>query len=143
MSATTFGWLVLLFPLLGTVTLAFGFRRLPGRTAGWIGTGAIALAFVAAVGALIALQGEAPAHRELTSSLWNYAVTAGIDAHVSILVDPLSVYMILVVAGISTLIHLYSVSYLEEDRGFARYFSYLNFFVFRCSCSSSPATSCC
>jgi NADH-quinone oxidoreductase subunit L len=130
MSATTFGWLVLLFPLLGTVTLAFGFRRLPGRTAGWIGTGAIALAFVAAVGALIALQGEAPAHRELTSSLWNYAVTAGIDAHVSILVDPLSVYMILVVAGISTLIHLYSVSYLEEDRGFARYFSYLNFFVF-------------
>jgi NADH-quinone oxidoreductase subunit L len=49
---------------------------------------------------------------------------------VSILVDPLSVYMILIVSGISTMIHLYSISYLQEDRGFARYFAYLNFFVF-------------
>jgi NADH-quinone oxidoreductase subunit L len=130
MSATTYGWLVLLFPLLGTLVIGFGFRVLPGRTAGWIGTAAIALAFLAALGALISMQGEPPAHRELTSSLWNYAVTVGIDAHASILVDPLSVYMILIVSGISTMIHLYSVSYLEEDRGFARYFAYLNFFVF-------------
>ena len=48
----------------------------------------------------------------------------------SILVDPLSVFMILVVSGVSTLIHLYSVSYMDRDRGFVRYFSYLNFFVF-------------
>ncbi len=130
MSATTYGWLVLLFPLLGTLVIGFGFRSLPGRSAGWIGTAAIGLAFLAALGALIKMQGNAPSNRELSSSLWNYAVTAGIDAHVSILVDPLSVYMILVVTGISTMIHLYSVSYLEEDRGFARYFSYLNFFVF-------------
>ena len=39
-------------------------------------------------------------------------------------------FMILIVSGISTMIHLYSISYLEEDRGFARYFAYLNFFVF-------------
>ncbi len=134
MSATAWGWLVLLFPLLGTLVIGFGFRvipkSLPPRSAGWIATGAIGLAFVAALGALVEMQGNAPAHRELTSSLWNYAVTVGINAHVSILVDPLSVYMILVVTGISTMIHLYSVSYLEEDRGFARYFSYLNFFVF-------------
>jgi NADH-quinone oxidoreductase subunit L len=129
-SATTFGWLVLLFPLLGTLVIGFGFRSLPGRSAGWIATAAIGLAFLAALGALIKLQGHAPAHRELNSSLWNYAVTVGIDAHLSILVDPLSVYMILVVTGISTMIHLYSVSYLTEDRGFARFFSYLNFFVF-------------
>ena len=44
--------------------------------------------------------------------------------------DPLSVYMILIVTGISTLIHLYSVSYMDEDRGYARFFAYLNFFVF-------------
>ncbi len=130
MSATTCGWLVLLFPLLGTLVIGFGFRVLPGRTAGWIGTAAIGLAFLAALGALIKLQGHAPSGRELNSSLWSYAVTVGIDAHVSILVDPLSVYMILVVTGISTMIHLYSISYLEEDHGFARYFSYLNFFVF-------------
>ncbi len=48
----------------------------------------------------------------------------------SILVDPLSVFMILVVTGISTTIHLYSVSYMDADKGFARYFAYLNFFVF-------------
>ena len=48
----------------------------------------------------------------------------------SILVDPLSVFMILVVTGVSTLIHLYSISYMDGDRGFARYFAYLNFFVF-------------
>ena len=78
MSATTFGWLVLLFPLLGTLIIAFGFRTLPGRYAGWIGTAAIGLAFVAALGALIAMQGHSPSHRELESSLWDYAATVGI-----------------------------------------------------------------
>src|SRR6202023_2212247 len=129
-STTTFAWLALAMPLLGTVVIALGYHSLPGRSAGWIGTAAIFLSFVAAVGALISLQHHAPAHRQLTSSLWSYAVTAGIDARMSILVDPLSVFMILVVSGISTLIHLYSVSYMESDRGFARYISYLNFFVF-------------
>ncbi len=130
MSATTYGWLVLLFPLLGTLVIGLGYRALPGRSAGWVGTGAIFLAFLSALGALIALQGHAPAHRQIVSSLWNYASTVGVDARMSILVDPLSVFMILIVTGVSTLIHLYSVSYMTEDRGFARYFAYLNFFVF-------------
>ncbi len=130
MSTTTWGWLVLAFPLLGTLITGFGFRALHGRTAGWIGTGAIFLAFLAALGTLISLQGHAAADRELTSSLWNYASTVGVDAQMSILVDPLSVFMILIVTGVSTMIHLYSVSYMDGDRGFNRYFSYLNFFVF-------------
>ena len=130
MTTATFGWLVLLFPLLGTLIIAFGYRSLPGRSAGVIGTGAIALAFLAALGALISLQGHSSDHRELTSSLWSYANTVGVNAQVSILVDPLSVFMILIVSGISSMIHLYSISYMDEDRGFARYFSYLNFFVF-------------
>src|SRR6202167_4337449 len=130
MSTTTYGWLVLAFPLLGTLITAFGFRVLPGRSAGWIGTAAIFLAFLAALGALISLQGHASGDRQIVSSLWSYASTAGIDAQLSILVDPLSVFMILVVSGVSTLIHLYSISYMARDRGFVRYFSYLNFFVF-------------
>jgi len=133
MGATTYGWLVLAFPLAGMLVISLGYRRLQAISplaAGWVGTAAIFLAFLAALGALISLQGLAPAHRELSSSLWNYASTVGIDAQASILVDPLSVYMILVVTGISTLIHLYSVSYMEGDRGFARYFAYLNYFVF-------------
>ncbi len=130
MSQTTYGWLVLAFPLLGTLTIALGYRKLPGRSAGWIGTGAIFLAFLAALGALMEMQGHAPEHRQVVSSLWSYASTVGVDAQMSILVDPLSVFMILVVTGVSTLIHLYSISYMTEDRGFARYFAYLNFFVF-------------
>jgi NADH-quinone oxidoreductase subunit L len=130
MSQTTYGWLVLAFPLLGTLTIGLGYRKLPGRSAGWIGTAAIFLAFLAALGALLEMQGHAADHRQAVSSLWNYASTVGIDAQMSILVDPLSVFMILVVSGVSTLIHLYSISYMTEDRGFARYFAYLNFFVF-------------
>ncbi|HEV3318580.1 MAG TPA: NADH-quinone oxidoreductase subunit L [Solirubrobacteraceae bacterium] len=130
MATTTWGWLVLLFPLLGTLIIGFGYRVLPGRSAGVIGTAAIGLAFVAALGALISLESHSTSNQELTSTLWNYANTVGVNAKVSILVDPLSVFMILIVSGISSMIHLYSISYLEEDRGFARYFAYLNFFVF-------------
>jgi NADH-quinone oxidoreductase subunit L len=134
MSTTTYGWLVLAFPLLGTLITAFGYRffqnSLPPNTAGWVGTAAIFLAFLAALGTLISLQAHASDHRQLVSSLWNYASTVGINAQMSILVDPLSVFMILTVTGVSTLIHLYSISYMEKDRGFVRYFSYLNFFVF-------------
>jgi NADH-quinone oxidoreductase subunit L len=130
LTQTTYGWLVLAFPLAGMLTVALGYRSLPRRSAGWIATGAIFLAFLAALGALISMQGHAPEHRQMVSSLWNYASTVGVDAQMSILVDPLSVFMILVVTGVSTLIHLYSISYMAEDRGFARYFCYLNFFVF-------------
>jgi NADH-quinone oxidoreductase subunit L len=128
--STTYAWLVLLFPLLGTLVVALGYRRLPGNSAGWIGTAAVGLSFVAAVCTLVSLQQHGADHRQLVSSLWQYAQTVGINAQVSILVDPLSVFMILVVSGVSSMIHLYSISYLERDRGFARYFAYLNFFVF-------------
>ena len=50
MSATTFGWLVLAFPLAGMLVAALGWHALPGRSAGWIATGAIFLSFLAALG---------------------------------------------------------------------------------------------
>jgi len=130
MSPTTFGWLVLLCPLVGCIVVAAGFRQERGIVAGWIGTLAIFLSFAFAIGALISLLGRAEDSREVTSSLWNYAVTFGVDAKLSILVDPLSVLMILIVSGVSALIHLYSVAYLKSDRGYSRFFAYLNFFVF-------------
>jgi len=130
MSPTTFGWLILLFPLLGTALIGLSSRRLGGRAAGWIGTGAIALSFACAIGALIALLGRSEAHRELGSTLWNYDSTVGVDASLSILLDPLSVFMALIVSGVSMLIHVYSVAYMDSDRGYSRYFAYLNFFVF-------------
>ena len=130
MSATTYGWLVLAFPLAGSLVCSLGWRRLPGRSAGWIATGAIFAAFVSAIGACAMMLDHPASQRELTSSLYAYADAAGLDIQLGILVDPLSVYMALIVSGVSALIHLYSVTYMASDRGFARYFSYLNFFVF-------------
>jgi NADH-quinone oxidoreductase subunit L len=130
MSATTAAWLVLAAPLAGTIIIGALFNRLPGKSAGWIATAAIALSFVFALITLAKLQGAAPSGRQLTSTLWTIAGTVGVDAKATILVDPLSVLMICVVAGVSTLIHLYSISYLSGDRGYSRFFAYLNFFVF-------------
>src|SRR5215211_7725343 len=126
----TTAWLILLFPLLGCVVIGVGFRALPARVTGAIGTLAIAAAFVAALLTTLSLQDRAVEERHVVFSAWDYAKTVGVDAKVSILVDPLSMYMALVVTGVSTLIHLYSVAYLWSDRGYARFFAYLNSFVF-------------
>jgi NADH-quinone oxidoreductase subunit L len=130
MNATHAAWLVLAAPLAGTLVIALSFKWLPRQTAGWIGTLAIAVSFGYSIVAFVQLQSLSPEHRELTSSLWTIARTTGVDASATILVDPLSVFMILVVSGVSMLIHLYSVSYLKGDRGYARFFAYLNYFVF-------------
>src|SRR5438874_1430935 len=130
MSAAAYGWLVLAFPLAGTLINGIGFRWLPGRTAGWIGTAAITLSFAASLGMLFQLLDVGGSERHFTSSLYDHASAAGLDIKLNILVDPLSVFMCLVVSGVSALIHLYSISYLTSDRGFNRFFAYLNFFVF-------------
>ncbi len=130
MSLETFAWLVLAFPLAGCVLIAFTSQVLPWKVHGWIGTLAIALSFAAAVGALVQLEALGEEERQVVTVGWDYAVSAGVDAEVSLLVDPLSVFMICVVSGVSTLIHLYSISYMRSDRGYTRFFAYLNFFVF-------------
>ncbi|HKB51935.1 MAG TPA: NADH-quinone oxidoreductase subunit L [Solirubrobacterales bacterium] len=130
MSATTWAWLVLLLPLLGSIVVSLGFRAIPARVAGTIGTVAIGLAFLCAIAALVNLLGEQPDARHHASSLWDYASAAGLDIKLGIYVDQLSTFMILVVTGVSTLIHLYSFGYMESDQGYHRFFSYLNFFVF-------------
>jgi NADH-quinone oxidoreductase subunit L len=122
--------LVLLFPLLGSIAIALGYKALPSRVAGMIGTAAIGLAFICSVAALVCLLGEDPEARHHASSLWDYASVAGLDVKLGIYVDPLSTFMVLVVTGVSTLIHLYSFGYMQSDQGYHRFFSYLNFFVF-------------
>jgi NADH-quinone oxidoreductase subunit L len=125
----TAAWLILICPLAGMLVTSIGFRVLPERLIGWIGTLAIGLAFAATVVVFADLQGLGPEHRQVVYSAWDYAVSAGVDAKVSILIDPLSVFMALVVTGVSTLIHLYSIRYMASDRGYARFFAYLNYFV--------------
>jgi NADH-quinone oxidoreductase subunit L len=129
-SPADYGWLVLGFPLLGTLVLAFGWRWLPGRSAGWIGSASILASFITALGALQQLQDRPEEERRVASSLFDYADTFGVSVDLGILVDPLSVLMMLVVSGVSFLIHLYSVAYMAGDGGYVRFFAYLNFFVF-------------
>ena len=130
MSATSWAWLVLLLPLLGSVVISVGFRAIPARAAGMIGTAAIGLAFACSLGVLFSLLGDEPDARHHASSLWDYANAAGLDIKLGIYVDQLSTFMILVVTGVSTLIHLYSFGYMQSDEGYRRFFAYLNFFVF-------------
>jgi NADH-quinone oxidoreductase subunit L len=124
-SATGYGWLILAFPVAGMLIVSLGWRVLPGRLPGWIASAAILGSFLASLGALSEVDEEAH-----VDSAWTYAATADFRADLSILVDPLSVFMCLVVSGVSFLIHVYSVAYMSGDRGYARYFAYLNYFVF-------------
>ena len=130
MSATTFAWLVLAFPLAGldrdrrSATRAARPQRRLDRHRG------DRARLRASIGALVKLLGQPVDDRQLTYSLYDYASAAGLDIKLNILVDPLSIYMCLIVSGVSTLIHLYSISYMTSDRGFNRFFAYLNFFVF-------------
>jgi NADH-quinone oxidoreductase subunit L len=130
MSATSYGWLVLAFPVVGMLIVALGWRALPGKLPGWIGTAAIFLAFLASIAATVDLLDHPEEERQLSDSAWTYFGTGNFEVDLAILVDPLSLFMCLVVTGVSFLIHLYSVAYMSGDRGYARYFAYLNFFVF-------------
>jgi NADH-quinone oxidoreductase subunit L len=126
----TWGWLILAFPLAGMLIVSLGYRRLPEGAFGWIASGAIGLSFLASLGALFDMLGEPGSRRTLVDSAWTYASTGDFKVDMSILIDPLSVFMCLVVSGVSFLIHVYSVAYMGGDRGYARYFAYLNYFVF-------------
>jgi NADH-quinone oxidoreductase subunit L len=126
----TLAWLVLLAPLFGALTIALGFRQFTGRAAGAIATGVLFTSFALSVATLVTLQSEPEDARQVTATLWDYAVTSGLDVKLSLLVDPLAVIMMLVVTGVSALIHLYATAYMVSDQGYNRFFSYLNLFVF-------------
>ncbi|MFY9487176.1 MAG: NADH-quinone oxidoreductase subunit L [Solirubrobacterales bacterium] len=123
------GWLLLLTPLAGATIIGLGYRFLSEKAAGWIGTAAIFLAFGAALACLVQLLGLDHEERHILDG-YAYAKALGVDFNFQIYIDPLSVFMSLVVTGVSALIHLYSVAYMRSDHGYRRFFAYLNFFVF-------------
>ena len=81
--------------------------------------------FVSSLLVLIKLLDRPGDQRIVVSNLFRYFHTAGVNVDMGIYVDPLSVFMALVVSGVSFLIHVYSVSYMTSDRGYARYFGQL------------------
>ena len=128
--AVTWAWVVLALPLVGTAGIALAWRVLPGRLAGYLGSLTVGLSFLAGIATYVSLEELPPEGRKVVGSAFTYIGTDNLNVDLSILVDPLSVFMVLVVTGVSFLIHVYSIAYLGSDRGYARFFSYLNFFVF-------------
>ncbi len=124
-------WLGLLFPLLGALLNGLlGRSVLPKRAVSGIGPGAVGLAFGVAVWVWLDLLGRPPEERSVTLKLFDWIAVGGLDAPVSLLIDPLSVVMMLVVTGVGFLIHVYSVGYMGHDPDYPRYFAWLNLFTF-------------
>src|SRR4051812_23732479 len=102
------------------------FGRLTGHRAHWISVPALAGSFLAScVVASRVFSGE-----PITTSLGPWIVAGDFETGITAYVDPLTGIMLLVVTGVGTLIHLYSAGYMHDDPGYARFFAYLNLFVF-------------
>ncbi|HZT66566.1 MAG TPA: NADH-quinone oxidoreductase subunit L [Acidimicrobiales bacterium] len=121
---------ILLLPLVGFAVLTFSGRRLGDPAAGWLATAAVAGSFVASVLVFAALVGHDSAHRSVEQVYYRWIPVGGFQVNVGVLLDPLSITMALFVTGVSTLIHLYSISYMKADPQFRKFFVYLNLFVF-------------
>ncbi len=118
-------WLIPFFPLLGTLLNAL-FGRWIGRHAHWIAVPAIGCSFLLSCLLFFRVwNGET-----FTGDLFPWIQAGAFRTAVTALVDPLSAVMLLVVTGVGFLIHLYSVGYMHGDPGYARFFTYLNLFVF-------------
>ncbi len=122
--------LVLLFPLLGATINGLIGKRLRKDTVGYIGCGAIGLAFFISVLVFCKLLSLPPDERIFEKHLFSWIESGSFQSALGLQIDPLSTLMILIVTGVGLLIHIYSIGYMHEDKGFHRYFCYLNLFTF-------------
>jgi NADH-quinone oxidoreductase subunit L len=123
-------WICLLSPLAAALAITLAGNRLSRRGAGFLSTASVAVSFVAAVVAFVALLGDSPDDRSHYSTLWSWLTAGQLDFGLRILVDPLSTFMMLVVAGVGALIVAYSIGYMDGDNEERRYFAYMALFVF-------------
>jgi NADH-quinone oxidoreductase subunit L len=127
---TQAAWICLFLPLLGAVLITVLGTGISRRAAGWISTLTSAGAFAAAVVAFVEMQSRSPEHRSETSTAWNWLIAGNFKAGLSILTDPLSMMMMLIVTGVGSLIVAYSLGYMDGDDEERRYFAYMSLFVF-------------
>ncbi|WKX71942.1 NADH-quinone oxidoreductase subunit L [Streptomyces sp. XD-27] len=115
-------------PLLGAAVLLCGGRRLD-RTGHWIGTALAAASF--AVGAVLFadMLGADEHERALHQHLFSWVPVGGFRADVAFQLDQLSMTFVLLITGVGTLIHIYSIGYMEHDERRRRFFGYLNLFL--------------
>lgn len=123
-------FLIPLLPLAGFALLAPLGRRIGNPIAGWIATFAVGGSFIVTILVFIGLFQQSPAHSQFTQSWFTWFDVGHLNVNAGLLIDPLSMTMATFITGISTLIHLYSIGYMEHDKDFSRFFIYLNLFVF-------------
>jgi NADH-quinone oxidoreductase subunit L len=123
-------WLIPALPLAGFLILLFAGKRLGEPAAGWLATVMCTGSFVASVVVFAGLLGENEESRQFTQTLFEWVPAGGLRVDVGFLADPLSITMALFVTGVSALIHLYSIGYMHGDADYAKFFVYMNLFVF-------------
>jgi NADH-quinone oxidoreductase subunit L len=123
-------WLTVALPLLGFLLNGALSLRRPGakNAVSAVGVGVVAGAFVVAAALFLQLLREPP-HAPIVVNLWRWMPVGPLQIDMAFQVDQLSAVMLLIVTGVGSLIHLFSVGYMKEDPGYARYFAYLNLFV--------------
>jgi NADH-quinone oxidoreductase subunit L len=126
----TAAWICLLSPLGAALLITLGGTRISRRAAGYLATLSVLVSFVAALVALFRLLDEPAEERSHVSTLWTWLTAGDFEVGLSILVDPLSVFMMLVVSGVGFLIVAYSIGYMDGSDEERRYFAYMALFVF-------------
>jgi NADH-quinone oxidoreductase subunit L len=127
---TTGGWICLVAPLAGAILITLAGNRLSRTGAGIVATGSVVVAFAGALISFVALLGKPEHERSDLSTAWTWLGAGNFHAGMSILVDPLSVFMMLVVSGVGALIVGYSIGYMHGEAEERRFFAYMALFVF-------------
>jgi NADH-quinone oxidoreductase subunit L len=123
-------WICLLSPIAAAFAITLAGHRLTRRGAGYLASASVLVSFVAAVVTFVLLWGYAPDDRTHASTAWTWLSAGDFHAGLEILVDPLSVFMMLIVSGVGFLIVAYSIGYMDGDDEERRYFAYMALFVF-------------
>jgi NADH-quinone oxidoreductase subunit L len=123
-------WICLVAPLAAALLITLLGTGISRRTAAYISTTSVLGAFAAAVVVFAKLWGEAPSARSHPSTAWEWLTAGSFHVGLRILVDPLSVFMMLIVSGVGFLIVAYSIGYMDGDDEERRYFAYMALFVF-------------
>jgi NADH-quinone oxidoreductase subunit L len=120
--------LIVVLPLLGFLLNGLLGNRLGKSFVSAVGCGLPILAALVAVKCFFLLRDAG--HAALLDTLYTWALIGGNAFQVSFYFDDLSAVMALIVTGVGSLIHVYSIGYMKEDASYARYFAYLNVFLF-------------
>jgi NADH-quinone oxidoreductase subunit L len=120
-------WLVPAIPFASALALAV--LRFPRRVVAWIAVCSIAASSAISLLVTFSFLHTPPSAISYTQVLWTWLDVGGFRPEVALYLDPLSLIMVVVVAFVSFLIHLYSTEFMIGDDGYARFFAYMNLFV--------------